>query len=540
MFVLEVARFLYPQQHFGLVDNDCVPVTLFEMPDLIALATSQMQWTDLVGLAPDDPKHMEKVGLLLVTEAHLEYNAGLVISIGSQGRPSPITQYSTAEILADELTDYRSQLLAMARPPENPTGTSQGGTMFTPLVGVPTENSLDLVIVWAMYGSYMCRTFWPMPMMHHPQVANAAELLPIRWPKRAHPGALSEAGRERTPWLTRWARATFEQGCLSVLPHLEGPCKALSLPGEHLFQASRILPNRMRPVIFHAFGRAKHDAPKVLNDLAQLGWETLPIALLGMPHCPASWVVDTWRPIGSSCYTGSPVALAGSSAFRFCLLMQWHTIDINPSHTLLRSSETSDPDLVPVDSPGETNEELLVRQLLHAAADQNSQESGSQAVDRSHIPLPDPQKNAPCLFVPWKTVAHLAGIPEVHAEPLPNLRNEVLHAVGLLPEPQQSEFRAVFGATMTSIPTLPESVETLPSLALDVKENGGDRTRLWASVLWHMSLHQGFWLAATNALLCRYSAEVLGAAPWVVRTTLPSTARARGWHLRVWPLVDTD
>ena len=30
VFVLEVARFMYPQQHFGLVDNDCVPVTLFE------------------------------------------------------------------------------------------------------------------------------------------------------------------------------------------------------------------------------------------------------------------------------------------------------------------------------------------------------------------------------------------------------------------------------------------------------------------------------------------------------------------------------
>ena len=83
VFVLEVARFLYPRQHLGLVDNKCVPVTLFETPDLIALATSQMQWTDLVGLAPDDPKHTEKVGLLLVTEAHLEYNAGLVISAGS-------------------------------------------------------------------------------------------------------------------------------------------------------------------------------------------------------------------------------------------------------------------------------------------------------------------------------------------------------------------------------------------------------------------------------------------------------------------------
>ena len=53
-----------------------------------------------------------------------------------------------------------------------------------------------------------------------------------------------------------WARATFEQGCLSVLPQLEGPCKAISLPGEHLFQASHIAPDFMRPVIFHAFGKA--------------------------------------------------------------------------------------------------------------------------------------------------------------------------------------------------------------------------------------------------------------------------------------------
>ena len=309
--------------------------------------------------------------------------------------------------------------------------------MFTPLVGVPMENSLDLVIVWAMYGSYTCRTFWPMPMMHPPQATDAVELLPIRWPKRlTQVPCLRQVGNARLG--SPGARATFEQGCLSVLPHLEGPCKALSLPGEHLFQASRVLPNRMRPVIFHAFGKAKHDAPKVLNDLAQLGWETLPIALLGMPRCAASWVVDTWRPIGGCCYTGSPVALAGDSAFRFCLLMQWRTIDIDPSHTLVGSSEPSDPELVPVESPGETNEELLVRQLLHAGADQNSQESRSQAADRSHISLPDPQKSPPCLFVPWKTVAHLVGIPEVQAEPLPNLRNGVLHAIGFLPEPRQS------------------------------------------------------------------------------------------------------
>ena len=138
-------------------------------------------------------------------------------------------------------------------------------------------------------------------------------LAAIKWPKRAHPGALTKAGQERTPWLTSWARATFEQGCLSVLPHLEGPCKATSLPGEHLFQASRIAPNRMRPVIFHAFGRAKVDAPAQLARLARQGWETLPIALLGMPHYPAAWSQEAWSCAGSRQIALSPAFFAAHS-----------------------------------------------------------------------------------------------------------------------------------------------------------------------------------------------------------------------------------
>ena len=53
VFVLEAARFLFPKVHFGLVDNDCVPVTLFEVKDLIALAESQFRWPDLVGHRAD-------------------------------------------------------------------------------------------------------------------------------------------------------------------------------------------------------------------------------------------------------------------------------------------------------------------------------------------------------------------------------------------------------------------------------------------------------------------------------------------------------
>ena len=107
VFVLEAARFLFPKVHFGLVDNDCVPVTLFEVKDLIALAESQFRWPDLVGYRADPDLAKSQIGMLLFTEAHLEYNAGLVISIGSANRPSPTEATSVAEHLAEELEDYR-------------------------------------------------------------------------------------------------------------------------------------------------------------------------------------------------------------------------------------------------------------------------------------------------------------------------------------------------------------------------------------------------------------------------------------------------
>ena len=329
--MLEAARFLFPKVHFGLVDNDCVPVTLFQMQDLIALAENQFRWTDLTGYRADPDFVNSKPGMLLFTEAHLEYNAGLVISLGSPSRPSPIEASSTAENLAEELEDYRQQLLAMAVPPECPTESSQGGSLFTPLIGVPMEHSLDLAVAWALYGTYMRYQFWPMP---EGSCSDQQHLAPNKWPKRAHPEPPTDAGRERTPWLTSWARASFEQGCLSVLPHLEGPCKAIFLPGEHLFQACRIVPDRMRPIIFHAFGKAKLDAHDQPARLARFGWETLPIALLGMPHYPAAWSQESWKPVGGCCFTGGPSALMGNSAFRFCLLLRWRAISV-PSTALL-------------------------------------------------------------------------------------------------------------------------------------------------------------------------------------------------------------
>ena len=129
VFAQEAARFLFPQKHFGLIDNDCVPITLFETQDLISPAESQRQWTDLVGHPREADVQETKLGVILLTETHLDCNGGPVISIGSVSRRSPIEPASTANTLACELADYRNQLLAMARPPENPTDAALSGSL---------------------------------------------------------------------------------------------------------------------------------------------------------------------------------------------------------------------------------------------------------------------------------------------------------------------------------------------------------------------------------------------------------------------------
>ena len=65
VFVLEAARFLSPAQHFALIDNDCAPVTVFEVQDLIALAHQHHQWVDLIGRARSEFHSCRGIGTLL-------------------------------------------------------------------------------------------------------------------------------------------------------------------------------------------------------------------------------------------------------------------------------------------------------------------------------------------------------------------------------------------------------------------------------------------------------------------------------------------
>ena len=103
--------------------------------------------------------------------------------------------------------------------------------------------------------------------------------------------------RSRMPSHTDWARGTFEQGALSLLPELSAVMPAVVLPGPRLFQANRVDPNCMRPAVFHCFGRDKSGAKTTLRAMALEGWETLLAVLLGVGHLRPLWQQDgsLWR-----------------------------------------------------------------------------------------------------------------------------------------------------------------------------------------------------------------------------------------------------
>ena len=114
------------------------------------------------------------------------------------------------------------------------------------------------------------------------------------------------------------------QGASAFRQAMSSTCSRAGLMST--FQASALPRNRMRPAIFHAFGKAKVGAQVALRELEQQGWETLPIAILGMSNLPPAWVVETWKPVGGCKFTDCFSGVAGNSALRFCLLIEWRAI----------------------------------------------------------------------------------------------------------------------------------------------------------------------------------------------------------------------
>eukprot|EP00438_Fugacium_kawagutii_P024302 Skav226601 [mRNA] locus=scaffold848:274:909:- [translate_table: standard] len=211
--------------------------------------------------------------MLLVTESHYEFNAGMVISIGDQQLRTPPA--ASAQELSVALHDRRLTFIRSSQPPANPTKALQSGLLLTPLLGAVATSALDQCTAWALYGEFCLKAYWPVPELRQDETKP-------RWRKFAHPANLSPLGQHRQPSLTRWARATFEQAALSLLPQLEGTVKAMSLPGKGMFQEPRCQQGFLRPAILHSYGTAKADAAKSLETQASHGCEPLAVCLHGV------------------------------------------------------------------------------------------------------------------------------------------------------------------------------------------------------------------------------------------------------------------
>lgn len=128
VFVLLVARFLFPSIHIALVDTDCVPISLYEIQDLVMLSQLELSAhstnTPPGGVSPHAPV---APGMLLFSEQFHDINAGLVISLGDP---------KAAKVGERLLMAERDSLLTSSSPKQPPTTMFRQGTLLTPFLGI--------------------------------------------------------------------------------------------------------------------------------------------------------------------------------------------------------------------------------------------------------------------------------------------------------------------------------------------------------------------------------------------------------------------
>eukprot|EP00435_Cladocopium_sp_Y103_P076278 s154_g86.t1 len=283
-----------------------------------------------------DTDRCKRTSILLVTEEFHEYNAGFVVGVsdlqpGSMPSAGPFMHELSPNDIVQSLKKKRENLLKGSTYPDNPTTAVKSGLLLTPFLGVRADANLDLLSIWAIYGEFAIKAYWPIPDHWEPGQP---------WPRTASIDNLDAQGRARQPPFNRWARGTFEQAALALLTSVEGTSIAKSLPGAQLFQAHKFCQSHLRPAIYHSFGGTKLEAPEVLAKLATEGWQALLACILGIEDRPAAWQSKTWCPIGGMQWTGLTARKGISAELRAALLLRWTTVSmqIEPQSGLFPAS----------------------------------------------------------------------------------------------------------------------------------------------------------------------------------------------------------
>ena len=205
--LLSISRWMFPSCHIALIDNDCVPLALFEIQDLLNLSQQLPEWHSLLEETPETPP---QIGMILVTEPHFEHNAGLVISPAS-GRIAPNLTLPVEQI-SEQFQTCLTEFLASSTPPTNPTEAATTGLLHTPLLGVPCTDTLHHCLAWATLGIYMIHTMWPPPRRHPGQ----------KWPARSCSLSLTPKAQERNPPIRPYSK--YEGPHFACIRAKQGNC----------------------------------------------------------------------------------------------------------------------------------------------------------------------------------------------------------------------------------------------------------------------------------------------------------------------------
>ena len=260
----------------------------------------------------------------------------------------------------------------------------------------------------------------------------------------------------------------------------------------------------MRPAIFHAFGKAKVGAQDALRDLERQGWETLPIAILGMPNLPPAWAVDTWKPIGGCKFTGFSSGTVGNSALRFCLLLKWRAIlpgnsDLFPgqvqgdSLSCCPGGEDVD-DLESASTPSSNTSSRRASQLAQAVERDSTQGSQNPCLGQA---VPSPQLLSPPLFVSWSQVADLRGIVGVHkdheARPYDELKAAIDHPKGLVPG-EKDFFLEANDDLLSQLENLVMPLESIATQVFHAIYQRQQAEISWIALLWTVAELNQYWI----------------------------------------------
>ena len=327
-FALAALVAIFPGINFILLDSDCLPVTLFEAADLWKEAyLTRFPANTGKELPKKHPLHRRKEyttradvvytqqrvsasqqgqGVLLVTEPHSELNAGLVVIFASSHPPVlnwddwtrrsrclPDSQHeemiaNTAEEMEQAFLKMLESFLLRTLTEHDLTQVElqywiQSGLALSPLFATITQHSVDFCLAWAVIGEWTSRILFPVPKGP--------------WPRHGHSGALLARYQARSPRIVAWARASFEQGALPSLIFLQGIVPIFTLPGDKMFQATGLSPNKQRPPIMHAYGGAKIGMSQALQSIASEGWIPLAAAMAGIEGKKPMWADLGLRPV---------------------------------------------------------------------------------------------------------------------------------------------------------------------------------------------------------------------------------------------------